>query len=110
MAELSEPPLSLLDGAALFLDFDGTLVELAETPSAIRVAPELPPLLKRLQAKLNGRLAIISGRSVADLDRHLDCGGIAVAGSHGFEVRLAGGIDLPLSVPAGLGRELEDQT
>lgn len=54
--------------------------------------------------KLGGRLAIISGRAVADLDRHLDCSGIAVSGSHGFELRLAGGIDLPLSVPPGLGR------
>ena len=108
MAEPNEPPLSLMEGAALFLDFDGTLVELAETPSAIQVSPALPPLLKRLQQKLEGRLAIISGRSVADLDRHLDCGDIAVSGSHGFEVRLAGGIDLPLSVPAGLGRIKEE--
>jgi trehalose 6-phosphate phosphatase len=102
------PPLSLLEGAALFLDFDGTLVELAETPSAIQVSPALPPLLERLQQKLEGRLAIISGRSVGDLDRHLDCSGFAVSGSHGFELRLAGGIDLPLSVPAGLGRIKEE--
>jgi trehalose 6-phosphate phosphatase len=45
MIALSEPPIDLLDGAALFLDFDGTLIELAETPDAIRVAPELGPLL-----------------------------------------------------------------
>ena len=61
-------------------------------------------MLKRLQAKLDGRLAIVSGRAVADLQRHLDCSGIAISGSHGFEMKLAGGVYLPLSVPAGLGR------
>jgi trehalose 6-phosphate phosphatase len=103
MSELPPPPSAALEGAALFLDFDGTLVELAETPDAIRVPPGLGPLLDRLRARLDGRLAIVSGRAIADLERHLPCAGVAVAGSHGLELRLAGGISLPLSVPAGLG-------
>ena len=85
------PPLSLLDGAALFLDFDGTLVELASTPDAIRVSPTLAPLLKRLHARLGGRLALISGRAISDLERHLECAGLAVSGSHGLELRLRDG-------------------
>jgi trehalose 6-phosphate phosphatase len=92
----------LLDGAALFLDFDGTLVELAETPDSIRVAPELEALLHRLMRRLDGRLAIVSGRSLADLERHVPMSGIAFSGSHGLELRLPDGTSLPLSVPIGL--------
>lgn len=106
-ATLPPPPASLLDGAALFLDFDGTLVELAETPAAIRVPPGLPALLKRLQDRLGGRLGIVSGRSIANLERHLDCTGLPVSGSHGFELRLARATAPPPSVPAGLGAIVE---
>ncbi len=102
MADLSPPPPSLLEKAALFLDFDGTLVELAETPDSIRVSPALGPLLDRLRRRLDGRLAIVSGRSLADLERHLPSSGIAFSGSHGLELRLADGTALPLSVPIGL--------
>jgi trehalose 6-phosphate phosphatase len=96
------PPLSLLEGAALFLDFDGTLVELAEAPDAIHVPGDLHPLLERLAARLGGRLALVSGRAIADLDRHLAIAGIAVAGSHGLELRPAGGACRPLAPPLGL--------
>ena len=104
MAESPQaPPLSLLDGAALFLDFDGTLVELAETPDAIQVSPALSPLIQRLAKRLDGRLAIISGRAIKDLERHLLCSGIAVSGSHGLELRLRNGSHVPL----GVSRELD---
>ena len=99
---LQAPTPSLLDGAALFLDFDGTLVELADAPGAIAVPADLSPLLGRLAARLDGRLALISGRSIADLERHLDCAGLAVSGSHGLELRLAGGAALPPTRPEGL--------
>jgi len=107
MAELPPPPASLLDGAALFLDFDGTLVELADTPDSIRVSPTLRSLLDRLGQRLEGRLAIVSGRSLADLDRHLPSSGIAFSGSHGLELKLADGTALPLSVPIGLDDVLD---
>ena len=100
--ELPPPPADLLDGAALFLDFDGTLVELAETPDSIRVAPDLGPMLDRLRRRLGGRLAIVSGRSLADLQRHVPLSGIAFSGSHGLEISFADGTHLPLSVPAGI--------
>lgn len=102
MTSLKPPPPLEPHGAALFLDFDGTLVELAETPDAIRVSPGLEPLLKRLRQRLEGRLAIVSGRSLADLERHLPASGIAFSGSHGLELRLADGTGLPLSAPIGL--------
>ena len=102
MADLSPPPPFEPDGAALFLDFDGTLVELADTPGAIRVSPGLAPMLERLRKRLGGRLAIVSGRAIADLERHLPAAGIAFSGSHGLELRLADGTRLPLSVPIGL--------
>lgn len=102
MFDLPTPPSALLDGAALFLDFDGTLVELAETPDAILVRPDLAPMLGRLHHRLAGRVAIVSGRSVADLDRHLPEAGIAVSGSHGLELRLDGGSHVSPPAPPGL--------
>lgn len=101
MNSLKPPPPLDPRRAALFLDFDGTLVELADTPDSIRVSPGLRPMLERLQQRLDGRLAVVSGRSLADLERHLPASGIAFAGSHGLELRLAGGAALPLSVPIG---------
>ena len=103
MSSLAPPPPAILDGAALFLDFDGTLVELAESPDAIRVPPRLAPLLDRLRRKLDGRLAIVSGRAIEALERHVPLSGIAFSGSHGLELQLADGTTLPLSVPIGLG-------
>ncbi len=102
MASLLPPPSDLFEDIALFLDFDGTLVELAETPDAIAVPAGLAPMLERLRRRLDGRLAIVSGRSLADLERHLPLHGIAFSGSHGLELQLADGTRLPLSVPIGL--------
>ncbi|MFN3943839.1 MAG: trehalose-phosphatase [Allosphingosinicella sp.] len=96
------PPTGLIHGSALFLDFDGTLVELAEAPDAIRVPGELHLLLHDLADRLEGRLAIVSGRALADLDRHLPGQAIAMSGSHGMEVRLADGTQLPLALPRGV--------
>lgn len=102
MAEPLPPPPAAPADTALFLDFDGTLVELAETPDAIRVGPHLPALLRRLSARLGGRLALISGRAVRDLEHHLACDGIALSGSHGLELRLRDGGFVPLARPRGL--------
>ena len=99
---LRPPPADLLEGAALFLDFDGTLVELAEAPDAIRVPGQLHALLERLSARLDGRLAIISGRAIADLECHLGPLAIALSGSHGLELRFADGRQLPVPAPAAL--------
>jgi trehalose 6-phosphate phosphatase len=99
---LQPPPPGLAEGAALFLDFDGTLVELAESPEAIAVPEGLPALLERLSARLDGRVALISGRSIADLERHLPLSQIAVSGSHGLELRLGGAAPAGPPPPPGL--------
>ena len=82
----SPPPLDRLAGGnplALFLDFDGTLVELAETPDGIDVPSSLCGKLKALADRLDGRLALVSGRALDDLESHLPDIAIARAGSHG---------------------------
>lgn len=107
MVKLPPPPPALLDGAALFLDFDGTLIELAERPDAIHVPPRLGTLLGRLRERLGGRLAIISGRALEDLERYVPASDIAFSGSHGLELRRADGTRLPLDLPAGLNEVRE---
>jgi trehalose 6-phosphate phosphatase len=96
------PPPPRLEGAALFLDFDGTLVELADSPEAIRVPGDLQFLLGRLCEALGKRVAVISGRSIADLDRHLAGTGLAMSGSHGLELRFPGRAEATVAPPPGL--------
>ena len=61
----SLPPIG--PQTALFLDFDGTLADLAPQPDAVQVTAELVPTLTRLAAQLNGALAIVSGRQLLDI-------------------------------------------
>lgn len=107
MPDSPPPPLSRFAPAALFLDFDGTLVELAEAPGAIAVPAGLAPLLDRLSGRLDGRLAIISGRAVDDLRRHLGLSAVALCGSHGAELHYADGRSIPVSAPPGLAEARE---
>ena len=79
-----------LEKPALALDFDGTLVEIAPTPGSIRVPETLPTLLARLERRLAGRLALITGRAHADLSRHLDLTAFHAATSHGAQFSTAG--------------------
>lgn len=97
-AALPPPPLTLLDDAALFLDFDGTLVALAATPDGVVVDDGLTPMLQRLRDRLDGRLAIVSGRSVATL-RQLGFDDFLLAGTHGLEFAAPGA---PVEAPARL--------
>src|ERR1700741_1501336 len=75
----------------LFLDVDGTLLELAATPRAVVVDHDLLTLLDRLRAAAGGALALVSGRTVADLDRLFGVLPLPTAGLHGSERRDAGG-------------------
>jgi trehalose 6-phosphate phosphatase len=80
-------PPALDSKAALFIDVDGTLLEIAPRPELVRVPPEVPPLLERLSRQRGGALALVSGRRIADLDRLVRPWRGAAAGLHGAERR-----------------------
>jgi trehalose 6-phosphate phosphatase len=75
---------------ALFLDFDGTLVEIAERPDAVVVDPDLGRVLTTLRRSLGGALAIVTGRAINVIDGFLAPHELDVAGLHGVEYRFAG--------------------
>lgn len=82
------PSLSADVATALFLDFDGTLVEIADDPNGVRVPADFSGLLNRLSTLVEGRIAIVTGRSIAALEALTGSLSIAVAGSHGGEFRI----------------------
>ena len=108
---MTPPPLPA--SAALFLDFDGCLVDIAPRPDAVQVTPALTRRLSRLLQRQGGAVALVSGRDVADLRGHLpDFPGI-VAGSHGAEfspgpgrIESAGHPDLDIDRLHRVAREL----
>lgn len=77
--------------ACFFLDFDGTLVDHAPTPGAIHVPPALATLLADLQAATAGALALITGRALPDIDRHLAPLRLPTAALHGAVHRATDG-------------------
>ncbi len=73
--------------AALLLDMDGTLIDLAPAPDSVIVPPGLPELLRTLRDALGGALAIVTGRPIETIDRLLGDAPGAVAGEHGGAIR-----------------------
>lgn len=94
---LALPPLHT--DSALFLDFDGTLVDLADQPDAIHVPPDLVSLLGQLSRQLGGALAIVSGRALADLDHFLDPLLLPTAAEHGAHFRHGDGSQVQAASP-----------
>jgi trehalose 6-phosphate phosphatase len=78
-------------GLALFLDVDGTLMDLAPAPDEARLRPDTVPLLARAIESLHGALALVSGRSIDQIDRLVWPLVLPVAGVHGLERRTAQG-------------------
>ena len=78
--------------AALMLDLDGTLLDIAATPDAVRVAPGLAAALGRLRDTLGGALAVVTGRPIEQVDALLPGVPYAVAGEHGGAIRHAPGL------------------
>jgi len=95
MASAEAERLGSVADAALFVDFDGTLVEIAATPDAVTVDPGLPELLSRLRDLLGGALAIVTGRPVAGIDHFLPGLDLDACGMHGLERRIAGHVAFP---------------
>jgi len=105
------PPLdTICNGGpvSLFLDFDGTLVELAPTPDTIQPIADIGSRLAGLADRLDGRCALVSGRALGDIERHIGPLPVAGAGSHGADVRLADGTALGLGATA-LPQEIESE-
>ncbi|MCJ2049627.1 trehalose-phosphatase [Methylobacterium sp. J-070] len=75
---------------ALFLDFDGTLAEIAPRPDAVQVEPGLVDTLEALRGRLGGALAVVTGRPVSVIDRFLAPSRLDAAGLHGVERRVGG--------------------
>ncbi len=96
---------------ALFLDFDGTLVELAERPESVISGNEVQDLLSGLQVHLGGAVAVVTGRAIEECDQFL--GGIVrvIAGHHGQELRTPDGVvhhqDIPHDALADIRGELD---
>jgi len=72
----------------LFLDFDGTLVPIAPKPELAKPNQEILNLLGRLCANPNLRVAIVSGRSLSELEMFLPVPGLILVGVHGAEVKV----------------------
>jgi trehalose 6-phosphate phosphatase len=90
-------------GWALFLDVDGTLLEIAETPQSVHVPPTLRQLLVSLSLRLDGALALVSGRTLNDLDHLFAPLRFCAAGVHGWERRqVTGCVSRPQLDPRSL--------
>lgn len=76
---------------AVFTDFDGTLVEIAETPDAIDVPSGLTERIDRALHDFDHAFAVLTGREIADIDRYLSPLQLPVAGAHGAQRRRADG-------------------
>lgn len=111
MMELIEPasankpadlPLGTQDRIALFLDFDGTLVELAPLPDAVKLDRRVGPALETLRGSLGGALALVSGRPISVLDSYFEPHRFDIAALHGAQVRLAGQLRTEAAAPESL--------
>lgn len=87
--DLSLPPLDL-SGTALFLDLDGTLAPLMTQPRDVGPDRRRSALLRALVGRMDGRVAILSGRSLEEVDRILEGSVFAVAAVHGLDRRAPG--------------------
>jgi trehalose 6-phosphate phosphatase len=76
---------------ALFLDIDGTLLDIAPSPYAVVVPEGLCTTLSMLRDRLGGALALISGRALSNIDSLFQPLRLPAAGQHGAEIRLASG-------------------
>ncbi len=103
------PPPALADNDALFLDVDGTLVAFADHPDKVIPADDLTRVLSRLSLRLKGALALVSGRSLTQLDRLFAPLRLPAAGLHGAQLRRSADAPLPPSSHAAWLHELHRQ-
>jgi trehalose 6-phosphate phosphatase len=85
------PPPPLDGQSAVFLDADGTLLEIVSRPELVRVPQDLPALIARRAEERDSAIALISGRPLSQLDQLFHPWHGAAAGLHGIERRRADG-------------------
>ena len=98
------PPL---DQTALLLDIDGTLLDLAPTPREVWVPPDLANTLSRLLMRTSGALALVSGRSLNDIDLIFAPEQFPAVGGHGAEMRLSTDSDAVATHAPPMDKELK---
>ena len=96
-----------LNEFALLLDIDGTLLDLAPTPREVWVPPDLAQILHRLIAKTSGALALVSGRSLNDIDLIFAPEQFPAVGGHGAEMRLTADSEAVVSHAPPMDKELK---
>lgn len=91
MSQIDHAAPAAVPRLAIFTDFDGTLVELAETPDAVDVPVSLAHQLERTARELDSAFAVLTGREIEDIDKYLAPLTLPVAGAHGTQRRRADG-------------------
>ncbi|MBO9677110.1 MAG: trehalose-phosphatase [Acidovorax sp.] len=91
---------SLTSRHALFLDFDGTVADIAPRPDAVRLAPGIVDALRALQSRLEGALAIVTGRPARDIDALLAPLRLPLACEHGAQYRWSATLPAEDAAPA----------
>src|SRR3954468_22910602 len=95
-----------LSECAVLLDIDGTLLDLMPTPREVWVPPGLAKTLRRLHERTGGALAMVSGRSLNDIDLIFAPDKFPAVGGHGAEMRIRGTDDAVSAAPA-MDKELK---
>jgi len=96
-----------LGRTAILLDIDGTLLDFAPTPREVWVPPDLLQALNLLREKTSGALALVSGRSLNDIDLIFAPEEFSAVGGHGAEMRLVTGGDAAAMLAPLLDSELK---
>src|SRR5580658_3611768 len=85
--EPANPAALKPDGIGLLLDVDGTLLDFAPDPDAVEIPAALPEVLQSVERRLEGAVALVSGRPIAALDRLFRPLRLRASGIHGAEIR-----------------------
>src|SRR5215216_5436850 len=96
-----------LSESAILLDIDGTLLDLMPTPREVWVPPGLAKTLNRLLARTDGALALVSGRSLNDIDLIFAPEQFPAVGGHGAEMRIIGDSEAVATHAPPMDKELK---
>lgn len=109
MIETIPPPFMKLRELAILLDVDGTILDIAPTPGEVTVPASLRQTLARLARATGGALALVSGRSLGDLDRLFAPLRLPAVGGHGAELRASAGGEAEAGGARPLDGDLRDR-